>query len=503
MAENDWMNGMFEDIIQNLSDKHNEIKAVKGTIAAWYHDLKKRPYLIAFVGGGEIAIEIAHVANQLAWNLMCFDEPQGYTNEEEKKWQIPMSKFGLFEGIKDLDNQSIILEGLSTPHYNVKEDPVVSLERHFSDKNPDVILLEKNFIPIVNWTTLQSIMESKRADKKIHFIPSKDLAQIFTNKIEMKKKLTEKLGSEFIVENKELDISNIENSSEEIEIEIETFLQEHGNVILKPAISESGLGQSEINSKLDIEQAILKLTMGPLNNQKMAIVEKKIDFITEAYVATFRPISDLDCSPTCVGPISYKKKPIQLFGGPVRLIESEYPIDNKIINKQIIEKIMKITNEICNHFKTPFLGIEFFICSDDRIFINEIVWRPDDAGFITLLSHSKDQFQLFMESLTSKQIIEPKENVGEFKCIALLRDQPLPYQFSGSQMNGNDYKFHFYHKSFPNTLNKKIVGYAIANIGDGCSYQTMDEFKKDILHVVLAEYYDDESERKNFYFSDE
>ncbi|MCD4842701.1 MAG: ATP-grasp domain-containing protein [Methanosarcinales archaeon] len=520
----DFMTGIFDDIVDILSNKYAEygVKSSIKKIKEKYHYLKKPPFdddkdlidtddysdkspqpLIAFIGGGEIAVEIAHAATQLGWDFVCFDEIQGYTNEEEKEWQIPMSKFGTFEGVSKFDNTVNILGDLSSSCYQVKDDPIVDLEHYFSNNNPDVILLEKNFIPLENWETLQTILKMNFKGKKNRLIPNMDLANFFIDKIEMKNILQKKMGNKIIAKYKELDISDIENSRDKIEKEIEQFLSEHESIILKPAISESGLGQSEINSTSDIKPAIVKLIRAPLiKNQKKAIMEKKIDFITEAYIAVIRPITNPNSPPMCIGPISYKKKPFQQFGGPVRLIESEYPIDLRIRNQKVEDEIKKIKNEICKHIKTPFLGIEFFICSDNRVLINEVVWRPDDAGFITLVSHTKDQFQLFMESLMFHQIIEPSGGKdGNFKCVALLKDQPLSYPFLSSKMNGDDYSFHFYHQSFRNNLEKKIVGYLIANIGDGCSYQSMDEFKNDIIKV-LVEYYDDE-EAKNFYFSDD
>jgi len=515
MEDTDLSLKVFVDIIKILSNKYEEygvkskIEKIKETYLKKspvdddkelidsddYSDKSPQP-LIAFIGGGEIAVEIAHAATQLGWNFVCFDELQGYITEEEKEWQIPMSKFGTFEGVSKFDNTEIMLADLSSSCYHVKVDPIVDLEHYFSNRNPDIILLEKNFIPLENWEILQTSLKRNFKGKKNRFIPNMDSAKFFIDKIEMKNTLEK-------IKYKELDISDIENSRDKIEKEIEQFLSENESIILKPAISESGLGQSEINSTSDIKLAIIKLIRGPLiKNQKKAIMEKKIDFITEAYIAVIRPITNLNSPPMCIGPISYKKKSFQQFGGPVRLIESEFPIDFSICNQKVENEINRIKNEICKHIKTPFLGIEFFICSDNRVLINEVVWRPDDAGFITLISHTKDQFQLFMESLMFHQIIEPSNGKnGQFKCIALLTDKPLAYPFFSSKMNGGDYSFHFYHKSFRNNLEKKIVGYLMANIGDGCSYQSMDKFKDDIINALI-EYYDDE-EAKNFYFSDD
>ena len=107
-------------------------------------------------------------------------------------------------------------------------------------------------------------------------------------------------------------------------------------------------------------------------------------------------------SPTFINLIQYSKSPNNKIGGPFLLDWSCFPNRDKI-SSNVKSKIEYIVDRICKKTRLPFVGIEFFIKKED-IFINEITWRPEDAGFVTLLSHEPNQFSAFIQSYQEKKL---------------------------------------------------------------------------------------------------
>lgn len=356
-------------------------------------------------------------------------------------------------------------------------------------------MLEKNFIPIENWKVLCRETEYQlRYKKKVRFLPDFENVGFFLDKIEMKRKLKKILGEDHIKYLPAYDEIKLEGEKDEIIKKVGKFLELQKTAILKPPISESGYGQSEIKSKGDIEIAIDRLRAASVKHQKSALLEEKKEFISEIYYAAFRPVSNLNCDPKIMGPIQYQKQSCG-FGGPVRLIESRYPPENLTMAAQKLMEELLI--EICKAIKVPFLAVEYYFCDNDGVYINEITWRPDDAGFITMLSHERSQFKLFIDSLEKSDLAEPRVNVGKFVCLTIMREEELLFYPSLPRIRGEGWIVNFYQKGFPTTF-RRIVGYATVNL-KGSSFPTIDDFKENLRENVLAKQFDRE-EAEKFHF---
>lgn len=471
-------------------------KILKGKIPSKSPKGELYRYKILLVGGGEIAVELSLAGVESFWEPRCVDE------EGEV---VPMQKLGETANRISLNtNLYKDIKYLSLPYTEAPEDPVQYLDDFISTEKPDIVLLEKNFIPMENWKNLSRRIDRKFRFRNIAFIPDIESINFFTDKIQMKKKLSsllgENLAEKHLVGFSELDLGD----NNETNRKIKEFLKEHNEGILKPAITESGNGQSEIKTEDDILPGIDKLYSARVKRQRKGLIEEKKKIISEVYYAMFRPLSNIDMNPKCIGPIEYRKHTLE-FGGPVRLIESRYPPDATKLPLAAQKTMKNLATKICEAIKVPFLGIEYFFCGDNNVFINEIVWRPDDAGFITLLSHTKSQFELFIESLENHELEETKAKDGNFFCVTLLRDQEFQH-FPDIPIIPNpdipaipeeDWVVRFYQKDFPTTF-KRIVGYAMVNLKGG-SFSSLDDFKKLLKNRILdREFGREEAER--FYF---
>ena len=444
---------------------------------------------ILSIGGGEIAVEINLAAIQSSWNVYAIDE---------RGEDAPMKKFGEMTGIGSLDVYEEI-ESLSLPYEVSQRDATMLLEGAIVNRvKPDFVVLEKNFIPLENWKSLQTIVRRHpdiRYRRPITFIPDLETADFFINKIKTKEKLEqvlgEKLSEEHLINYIVIDLEE----DKEVQVEdIKNFLKMHKKAILKPPITESGKGQSELESEDDISDALYKLHRAEVKQQKKAILEEKKEVTSEVFYALFRPVCDLGITPKQIGPIQFKKQSLE-FGGPVRLTESRYP--PKDIPLEAERRMKDINNRIAKDIKVPYLGIEYFLCNDNNVYINELVWRPEDVGFVTLLSHTKNQFELFMDCLEKERIEEPNVKDGNFLCITLIRDKNFEIFPVDPKISEEDWIVHFYHKDF-SLPSKRIIGYAVGNLKREF-VTTPDNFKTFLKEEILSEEFG-EKEVNKFYF---
>jgi formate-dependent phosphoribosylglycinamide formyltransferase (GAR transformylase) len=471
------------------------VKSVGDKLKQKYSPKVKSPkevpfhYKLLFVGGGEIALELALVGVDCFWEPKCIDE----TNET-----LPMQKIGDIADIASFDTGFCKeIDYLSLSAEEAPRDTLSEVEDFILKEKPDTVLLEKNFIPIENWKVFCRETDYQLRYKKVHFLPNSENVDFFLDKIEMKRKLKTMLGEDHINYLPAYDKIKIDKDKEEIIKKIKIFLESHKIAILKPPITESGYGQSEINSKSskrDIEIAIDRLRAASVKHQKSALLEEKKEIISEIYYAAFRPVSNLNCDPKIMGPIEYQKQSCG-FGGPVRLIKSRYPPENLT---RVAQKVMEeLLIKICKAIKVPFLAVEYFLCDNEKVYINEITWRPDDAGFITMLSHERSQFKLFIDSLEKSELAESRVNDGKFVCLTIMREEELVFYPSLPSIKGEGWIVNFYQKGFPTTF-RRIVGYAIVDL-KGSSFSTIDDFKEYLRENVLARQFGRE-EAEKFYF---
>ncbi len=357
-----------------------------------------------------------------------------------------------------------------------------------------VTVLEDVFLTPDRWINLCDKHKEISRYNNI-YIPSKNDAAIFLDKFLMKRKIKEILGDDYQLDfhkiSLELNKSNIQKCNRLLNI--------HNELILKPTITSSGWGQSVIKDlHYDFSRAIeLSKRLSRINSGE-AIFEQRLGNYNEAAVINFRSIYNLSDQGVIMGPFEYKKEVLNPIGGPIRLKEVFYPARNKKI-RAVIEHLKSLTLRINDKIKSPFLCVEFLI-NGDQIFINEINWRPEDVGMITLLSHKKDQYNMFLECF-EKKYIDNEENNGNFTCFSIKREEQYPHSPSEKFLldEGENYKIHFYHKPVPISFthrvpNQRIVGYGIAK------KNKIEELRNYLKEKIEIEFGDEEDTENSFIF---
>lgn len=263
-------------------------------------------------------------------------------------------------------------------------------------------------------------------------------------------------------------------------------------------MSSSGYGQFVLS---DISELTTSFLSKMVEIQKLRV--KNDRYLYEKYVADREEYSTVlgvcKDSRKCIDGISYKKYDPECYPlkeqysnediqGTVRLLYS----DTKKDQTSLWHDFRKKSESLLSVIKSPFLYVEFIVDKDKNVpseeggvtdkqplfFINEISYRPDDAGFISRISHKLSQFELFMDSLEAQlkangipksDTLLPIEPLDEYCCFTLipLREilfilNELNHEHGAGQ---TQMKFRLYEKTLPKVEgeiplpSRRIIGY--------------------------------------------
>jgi len=179
------------------------------------------------------------------------------------------------------------------------------------------------------------------------------------------------------------------------------FVAKHvSGVFVKPDTTSSGHGMSYITEESRIQSALAAMTEKYRVRSKGFLVEEALDL--KAVEAMVVVLTHPNGVMRTVGPIEYKRavRTETYIGGPFRLAYSRFPASS--INKRIRGELCDTAKKIAREFRSPFLAVEF-ILADRGAVVNEVSWRPDDIGMVTVLSHHASQFDLFANALLGKE----------------------------------------------------------------------------------------------------
>lgn len=179
-----------------------------------------------------------------------------------------------------------------------------------------------------------------------------------------------------------------------------SFIQEIGYpCMIKPAITDLGLGQSQIENVEDFEEAWDKFRERARNKTEPAIIEK---FIAHKY-EVFQILAAVNGLPTVYPAIEYKRVAYDRIGGPWYLDQALCPITESSDLQERCQEAARLIYK-CFLQEDGFFGIEFLVNEENEIYLNEITFRPDDMGFVTLLAwpRYKSQFDIFVNSTIRK-----------------------------------------------------------------------------------------------------
>lgn len=455
------------------------------------------PKKLFLIGAGEIGVEICLSSIQdMNWYVGSVDEvKKGSTIERMATLIRNTLKKDTKEtkGIMSQIGDSYLTKVQRTLPSFQEKNAIDKIKNYIYELNGNnkIIIMEDYFLSPEQWKTL---CREYGSNPKYHFAPPPEYCEYFLDKIKMKELIKEIKGENHIVDTEKI-ILDIKKKTIE---KCRTFLDKHGQIILKPSMTSSGWGQSIITHEKDIPSAIKSAKQLARIKSNEAILERKVGDFVEAAIFIFKSVNNPHSS-VIMGPFEYSETVVDPIGGPVRLNEIRYPVtDERICN--VNDQLVSIATEIGDKVSAPFLGVEYII-EKTNIFVNELVWRPEDIGMITLLSHRKSQYKLFLESFQREKILNAEPREGRFVCFSIRRKKGFPHTPPENlMMKDEEYnKIHFYNKLFPKMPTEKIVGYAIFNeVND--DNKTLVMFKKKLRGKLAKEFGGKENIGETFIF---
>lgn len=405
---------------------------------------------LLIIGGGEIATEIAIAALETKkWVVRSIvgQDPSQKGSYSVEGTKVPIANLFNYMGkppktakcyttIEEANPsvrfQYVVAENLHNLEY---------LKKYIVNEKPDVVLLEDMFLTVEDWTSLSLVVSKELgADKSAHFVPSPDeecvsggsiQSDVFLNKVKMKEFLVRIGFAENLLDTAapgKIDVINAKSLMEELKrggkkrksltsteyLKIKNAVKKHRKIILKPESTTSGHGQFIISDASQLEaRHLLKKLQESLNFVETYRVKNE-HYVLEKYLE--------DKTETCgmIGRLPGRKKALLdriyyskydmervnhgRFYGLTRLVSSE----TRKGDNQLWTKLNGIVRSIADDLNAPFLYVEFLLDSSrkdgygiPKVYINEISYRPDDAGFVTLISHKMNQFSIFVESLNA------------------------------------------------------------------------------------------------------
>jgi|GEM_PF-6147702 len=382
-------------------------------------DRKINPTLF-LIGGGEIGVEIGLAARQASpeWVVRGVVD----ANEREPINNLPFYVNDVFprpseDYVTSAKEQKNMDPFLCLPHERPYQ--IDLLVNDICIYEPDVVVLEDPFLDLPDWANLQNQVQKRMKNKSPLFVPSPvekipscgNIAQcdVFLNKKKMKDFLS-KLGyTQHLLGTSERCI-NIDKLREELDttkaneyrVVKKAFEAFKGPVLFKPAQTSSGHGQFKVSKIEDLTSDLINKQLDLYRKSKRVFNNQ---YLLERYVEnkleTCIIRAATEVTSTVLSKIYYKKY------GEEEDLDDRYKGMSRLAwsltapgQTEYWQLLLNVVEKISKYLKVPFLYVEFIIDLDNKeYYINEVSYRPDDAGFITSLSNEKDQFSLFVESL--------------------------------------------------------------------------------------------------------
>ncbi len=164
---------------------------------------------------------------------------------------------------------------------------------------------------------------------------------------------------------------------------------------IKPTMSSSGHGQSQVKKPADLKKAWDYAMEAARGKTGKVIVEGKIDFDYEITQLTVRHAGGISfCAP--IGHIQ--------IDGDYRESWQPHPMSKTALKKaQDIAK--KVVNELCGKTGRGIFGVELFVKGND-VWFSEVSPRPHDTGMVTMVSQNMSQMELHVRAILGLPIPE-------------------------------------------------------------------------------------------------
>jgi len=182
--------------------------------------------------------------------------------------------------------------------------------------------------------------------------------------------------------------------------------------VVKPVMSSSGKGQSEVRTADQIAHAWDYACSNMRGDEKKVIVEEFIRFHLEITLLTIR---QWDGPTLFVDPVGHRQE-----RGDYQ--ESWIPA---ALTREQLHQAQRMAARITDRLGgAGIFGVEFFITRDEVIF-SELSPRPHDTGMVTMISQDLSEFDLHVRAILGLPI--PKINYyGPSASAVILADRESP-----------------------------------------------------------------------------
>ena len=177
---------------------------------------------------------------------------------------------------------------------------------------------------------------------------------------------------------------------------------------VKPTMSSSGKGQSQVMSESDIEVAWHHAASSGRVNKGVVIAEAMVDFDYEITLLTVRSKdSNGETQTDFCEPIGHRQE-----NGDYIESWQPQPMNSKALNKsKAIAK--KVTESLGG---LGLFGVELFIKGDD-VWFSEVSPRPHDTGMVTMATQKQSEFELHAKAILGLPVDTVLSNPGASAVI--------------------------------------------------------------------------------------
>lgn len=415
------------------------------------------------VGGGELGLELGLAFRRFGLRVQFIsrkESPVQYI-QPTGKGSLPMVD-GVAVTLPEWDTRPFINKHTYTQVYE-------QLTNVLAERPPSLVILEDAFLTASNWESVQVLSEG---DGSHTFVPDSQQpdngvrgSQIL-DRISTLNTISDRFDGKYHLPFEPVNSEDMSSEDMKIRKTENSFDKFDNRIAIKPETTSSGHGVAILDQKNQIKPALNHLTHKPRSPGGRYLVEKALnrEQLTEAFVIALSPRNG--GGPHVVGPFEYCRFSHRhpKHGGPFRLKYSAFP-SHRIKDKEE-KKLLKLARKVASWYEEPFIGIEFFI-HEDKITINELTWRPDDVGIITLLSHEINQFEMFRDAVIGRLDEKPKPNPGLFICQPILRQEAWSFYppRKREQWAGRGWVARLYNKGGPiGGQTRRVYGYCVSNI---------------------------------------
>jgi phosphoribosylglycinamide formyltransferase 2 len=226
--------------------------------------------------------------------------------------------------------------------------------------------------------------------------------------------------------------------------------------VVKPVMSSSGKGQSQIASEADLAAAWDNAMQGGRVNRGRVIVEEMINFEYEITLLTIRyRATDGTTRVAFCDPIGHK----QVQGDYVESWQPQRMTDTALRKAQ--EIAARITDNLGGW---GLFGVELFV-NGDNVWFSEVSPRPHDTGMVTMATQLQNEFELHARAILGLPINTTRHACGASAVIyGGLNAEAVCFANLAEALEDPDTDLRLFGK--PRSSPKRRMGVALARAAD-------------------------------------